>query len=306
MIRSASIRRSLACGLLLVVFGGAAARADGTTPPLAQAGEARVSVEEVLTALTALDPAVAAALLRDPAKLEQAVRALLVQRLVLQEALAKQWDRQPSVVAELERVRQATLVEGYLASITSAPADFPGAADVEGFYEAHRADFFQPRRYDLAQIFIALPPGADAIAIDRANGKLEAARKSLAGADADFAITARAASDDQASAARGGEVGWLSESQIQPELRAQVGALAKGGVTEPIRLADGWHFLKVIDIAESRTLSLAEARAQIVRQLRAERSQALRQAYLSEMAKKNPAAIDQVALAKINLEPSRQ
>ncbi len=74
---------------------------------------------------------------------------------------------------------------------------------------------------------------------------------------------------------------------------------AKGAVSEPIRLDDGWHILKLIDTKASYTRTLPEVRDQFVAQMRAERAAVLRRTYLAELLKQNPSAINEIALSKV-------
>ena len=120
----------------------------------------------------------------------------------------------------------------------------------------------------------------------------------------DFAALARAESDEPQSAARGGEIGWLQESAIQPEIRTKVSSLAKGAVSDSIQLGDGWYFVKVLDIREPRTATLDEVRDQLKKVLRAERARLNREAYLAKLQQQNPMAINELALSKL-LEPSK-
>ena len=79
-----------------------------------------------------------AALAKDPALLSQAVRMLLANRLVLQEVVAKKWDQQPNVAAQLDRVRENALVELYLQSVSTPPASFPSEEELQKVYDANR------------------------------------------------------------------------------------------------------------------------------------------------------------------------
>jgi parvulin-like peptidyl-prolyl isomerase len=124
--------------------------------------------------------------------------------------------------------------------------------------------------------------------------------KQLKAKAADFAAIAEASSDDAASAARGGVIGWLTESQIQPEIRAKLPKLALGAVSEPIRLADGWHILKVLDIREAHTPTFAQVRSQLSARLRDERASANRQEFLARLLKDQPLAINEIELSKIS------
>jgi parvulin-like peptidyl-prolyl isomerase len=231
--------------------------------------------------------------------LNQVVRTFLVRRVVLKEALAKKWDQESAVAAQIQRARDNTIVETYLQSV-SKPADtYPSDAEVQSAYESRKAQLLVPRQFRLAQIFIALPKAADKTTTNKAQSKLEAVKKSLRQSGADFAAIAKANSEEPESASRGGEIGWLAENQVQPEVRPQATSLSKNATSEAIRLEDGWHILKVLEIKEAYTPTLDELRSQLVQQLRNEKAQSNSQAYLAKLLQQSPVAINELALSKL-------
>ena len=64
--------------------------------------------------------------------------------------------------------------------------------------------------------------------------------------DAKFADIARLHSED-GSAAKGGELGWLSPGDTVPEFERAMEALAPNTVSEPIRTQFGWHLIEVLE-----------------------------------------------------------
>jgi len=278
--------------------------ATGEAPPadnsvLARIGETDIKIDDIRSSIANLDPRDQEALTRDPSLLNQLVRSLLTQRIVLNEALSKHWDQDPATAALLQHMRDNTIVQSYLQSVSQPPADYPSDSEIKSAYEANKAALLVPRQYRLAQIFVALPRGAEKAETDKAQAKLESIKKSLHQRDADFSAIARTNSDEPRSAERGGEIGWLTEAQIQPEIRPQVITMTRNAVSEPVRLEDGWHILKVIEIKEPFTPSLEEVRTQLSQQLRAERTKANSQAYLGKLLQKNPVAINELALSKV-------
>jgi len=61
-----------------------------------------------------------------------------------------------------------------------------------------------------------------------------------------FAAIAKANSDDKASAARGGDLGWLNPGTTVPEFQEAMDKLSPGEVSQPIRSRFGWHIIQVI------------------------------------------------------------
>jgi len=291
--------------LFVIIFGLMLASAFAAeSDVVARVGDTEVKMEEIRAALAILSPSDAETIARDPALLNQLVRTLLTQRILLKEALSKQWDQKPDVAAQLARVREATITESYLQSVSTPPGSFPSDADLQKAYDANKAALLVPKQFRLAQIFIASPRDVDKAAADKATEKLESVRKSLRKPDTDFAVIARTDSDEKDSSSRGGEIGWMTEAQIQPEIRAQLGTLIKNAVTEPIRLADGWHIIKCLDIKEAYTPSLEDVRSQLTQRLRAEQTKVSSQAYLAKLLQQNPVAINELVLSKALEKPS--
>lgn len=66
---------------------------------------------------------------------------------------------------------------------------------------------------------------------------------------AEFAELARLHSDDP-SAARGGDLGWLSPGDTVPEFERAMSALKPGQVSAPFRSPFGWHIVQVLERRE--------------------------------------------------------
>jgi peptidylprolyl isomerase len=266
---------------------------------IARVGTSDVTADEIRAVVAALEARQQAALARDPALLTQAVRTMLANRLVLKEARAKKWEQQPAVAAQLERAQENLIVESYLQSIVAPPDSFPSEAEIKAIYDANATAFLVPRQFQLAQISIALAKDADKTAEDKARKKLDDVLKKLKQPGANFAALAKSESDDGESAEKGGEIGWLTEAQLRPEIRSQVVGIAKAAFTEPVRLDDGWHILKLLDTEASHTRPLAQVRDALVQRMRAERAEANRRAYVAELFKQSPPVINELALSKL-------
>lgn len=289
---------TLAGGLAVFVARGAdPGGADSSV--IARVGDTEVKLDEIRASIESLDARDQAALARDPSLLAQTVRTILMRRVVLKEALAKHWDQEPAVATLIQRARDNTVVESYLQSVSKPPESYPSEAELQAAYEARKSQLLVPRQFHLAQIFIALPRNADKTTTEKAQAKLDTVKKSVRQTAADFSAIAKANSEEPETGTRGGDLGWLTENQIQPEVRTQLGSLAKNSVSEPIRLDDGWHILKVVEIKEPYTPTLEEIRSALAQQLRNEKTQSNSQAYLAKLLQQTPVAINELALSKL-------
>lgn len=269
----------------------------GADDVIAKVGAQEIKSAEVTPYLQNLSEADRAALLNNPAALSQAVRTLILQQILFKEALASGWDKTPEVVAQLERLRQGAIAETYLQSITKIPEGYPTDADVSALYEAKKSELQVPAQIRLAQIYI--PVAKDAPKAEQEKAKARADQAAKDSKSGDFAAVARDKSEARETAARGGEIGWLALTQIQPEIRSKVADASKGTVTDPIRLNDGWYVVKVLETKDAHTATPEEVKAQLVQALRNERMRANREAYLAKLQQQNPVALDELGLSKL-------
>jgi parvulin-like peptidyl-prolyl isomerase len=289
----------LAIALLMPILSASAA--DSVI--VAKVGESEVKADDIKALIEKLPIRDQVALARDPSALNEFVRSLIVQQLVYKEALSKKWDQQPQVTLQLDRLRQQAVTQSYLQSLATPPQDFPSQAELQAAYETLKKNnaLQVPKQYHLAQVYIACPKGADSADEVKAKAKLDAVVKALKGGG-DLTSVAKAQSDDAASSSRGGDLGWLAEAQIQPEIRGPVASLAKGGTSDPVRLVDGWHVIRLLDVKEPYTASLEEVKNPLANELRGQRAQELGKAYLAKLLQQNPVTLNEIAVSKL-IEP---
>ncbi|MEO5566342.1 MAG: peptidylprolyl isomerase [Luteimonas sp.] len=100
------------------------------------------------------------------------------------------------------------------------------------------------------QILIRAADGNDAAA----KAKLETLRARIAGG-ADFASVATENSQDEATADRGGELGWFAQEAYGADFGAQVASLQDGQVSAPFKTDSGWY---LVEREGSRQVSSAD------------------------------------------------
>jgi parvulin-like peptidyl-prolyl isomerase len=236
--------------------------------------------------------------------LPRLVRGQLLQMLLLNEAHAKQWDQKPDVTLRANQAHDSVVVNSYLASQTAPPADYPSDAEVQVAYDANKPRFMQPRQYQLAQIFVALPAGAARQAEDDTQKKLRDIRQQLSKPHADFAAIARRLSEDHASADKGGDLGWLREDGLVAPIRDAVASLPDNAVSDPIRAADGWHIIRMVGTRAASPAPLADVRDQIVRALRQQRMAQNERAFVDDLLRKQPIQLNEIELQRLMPSPS--
>jgi peptidylprolyl isomerase len=259
-------------------------------------GSIVITAAELKGLLDAQPPEARQALAASPDALEQSVRTELIRRAVAAEAQGRGWDKRPEVAARVARAREEVIVTTYVNELARPPADYPSNADVLAFYESNRDKLQVPKRYHVAQIYVKRP--AEKPAADAAAKKVADLAAKARAPGADFAALAKAGSEHE-SAAAGGDVGWLPETQTIPEIRPVLAKLAKGQVSDVVPSAQGWHILKLIDVADAGTAPLESVRPQIVNTLRLQRARELERQYIDGLLAKTPVSIDKAALDKL-------
>ncbi|OLC13243.1 MAG: hypothetical protein AUH29_13050 [Candidatus Rokubacteria bacterium 13_1_40CM_69_27] len=187
------------------------------------------------------------------------------------------------------------------------PKDFtrpvPEAA-VQKYYAEHAAEFETPRQVRAAHILVRVPETGGSGAEDEAKAKVaDAIRRARSGED--FGKLARELSQDPGSAARGGDLGFVSKGEMVPAFEQALFALKKGAVSpEPVRTPFGFHAIKVEEVREGGKRPLKEVAAQIRQRLQSEAADRAARTKAEEVRAKLLGAGDFMAEArKLGLTP---
>ncbi|MGQ9687014.1 MAG: peptidylprolyl isomerase [Thiobacillaceae bacterium] len=225
--------------------------------------------------------------------LERLVRTEIIRRAVAAEARHKGFDRKPEMAARMEQAARQALVAAYVNDLTRPPEDYPSEEQLRQAYEAHKASLQTPRQYRLAQIYIA---GTDAAARKRAEDLVRELRRR----GADFAAVARRASQHAPSAAKGGDIGWLAEAELQPAIREAVEKAGKGDIIGPVQGAAGWHVLRLEERKEPQTAPFEQVRDGLRNSLRLRRAAEIEAAYLDGLMARTPVTVNGIALEEMH------
>ena len=117
-------------------------------------------------------------------------------------------------------------------------------AEVESYYAEHQDELSNDEQIKVAHVhWSRVPTAADSTKI---RDEAEELSRQIAGG-ADFAELAMALSDDEGSAASGGDLGTFGRGRMVKPFEEAAFALAVGQVSEPVLSPFGWHIIKVED-----------------------------------------------------------
>jgi peptidyl-prolyl cis-trans isomerase SurA len=124
-----------------------------------------------------------------------------------------------------------------------------GDDEVDAVIDRIRADAGK-QEYLVSEIFLSVDNPKDEDQVRQVAENLVGQIKS----GANFGAVARQFSQG-ASAAQGGDIGWIQQGQLSPELNRALVAASPGQVSDPIRTANGFH---ILGVREKRTVSLGD------------------------------------------------
>jgi peptidylprolyl isomerase len=280
----------VACLILLSAGTPRGATAAGD-PVVAQVGDQTLTAADFRKTIGALDPDTRRKITGDDAALQQLVRAELGRRAILALAHSRRWDRHPDIAARAERAAQDVLITSFLDSVSEPPANFPDDAAVAEFYHTNLTRFLRPRAFHLAQIFLARPASGAKDSAD-AEARAVALARSTAAPGADFAVLARKYSEDTATAGKGGDLDWIPEKTMVPEIAAAISGLADGETSGAVAAPDGWHILRVLGSRPEAPAPLESVKPTIVAILRQEETTRREQAFVQALLVQGHAEAD--------------
>lgn len=267
-------------------------------PVVARSDTATLRASDVRKLLAGLDVNTQQLAGRDPQLMLRLLKQELGRRALEQQAQAQKWEQRPEVIAEIERSRREVVASSYLQSVSAPPAGFPSDAELQEAYKLNQQLYLAPRSYHLEQIFVAIP--ADAAGRTAAEAKIRQLAREVRNSPERFADLARSESDAKA----GGDLGWVAESQVVPEIRNAVQGLARDQISDPISAAGGWHLLKLIDTRPAQVAPFDQVKNDLAARLRQQRTQQNAAGYVSQLLDQQHAAVDEISLQKV-LQPAK-
>jgi peptidyl-prolyl cis-trans isomerase C len=161
--------------------------------------------------------------------------------------------------------------------------------DVSAFYEKNPDKFQQAEAARASHILVIVPPNADAKTRAALKARAETALKA-AKAGRDFAALARQYSQD-ASAQRGGDLGFFPRGQMVPAFEKAAFALQPGQVSDLVETQFGYHIIKLTERRPARTIPFPEVAGQIQQFLEQQQRQSMSKTFVDSLKAKRKVEI---------------
>jgi len=158
------------------------------------------------------------------------------------------------------------------------PGDFAARAtveeeDIRDYYDSNPEKFENPKTVQARHILIKVDQDAKPEEVENARQRAEDVFK-MAKEGQDFAALARQYSEGPTKT-KGGDLGTFRREAMVKPFADKAFSMKAAEISEPVRTRFGWHIIKVEKVNPAKTLSLDEAREDIRKTLKAERSKNL-------------------------------
>jgi peptidyl-prolyl cis-trans isomerase D len=144
------------------------------------------------------------------------------------------------------------------------------AEEAKAWYDQHLSQYQQPEQRQASHILFAA--GSDAKERAAARKQAEEAVKELRANPSKFPELARKLSQDPGSAAQGGDLGTFGRGAMVKPFEDAVFSLKPNQVSDPVETEFGFHVIKVMGVRPASTVSFAEARPAIDKELAKQRA----------------------------------
>jgi peptidyl-prolyl cis-trans isomerase C len=183
-----------------------------------------------------------------------------------------------------ENVRSQMLVSRFM-EMEIGPSIQVTDADIQAFYDQNKAQFNQPETMRASHILIRFPENADEAAKSQARTRADAVLTKLK-AGGNFAALAKEFSQDAASAANGGDLGFFAKAQMPPAFGDVAFTLKPGQMSGLVESQVGYHIIKAAEHRAARVVPLTEASAEIRQFLTQQQQQEKAEAYVNTLKAK--------------------
>ena len=145
-------------------------------------------------------------------------------------------------------------------------------AEIQAYYDKNKSQFAQKAQKRASHILFKPTDKATA----------DKVLKMLKAGTITFADAAKKYSVDNATASKGGDLGWPTSAYV-PEFQAALDKLSKGQMSGVVQSTYGWHIITVTDTRPAKQSTLAEVKTQIQQLITQQRKADAYQKFLEQL-----------------------
>ncbi len=198
--------------------------------------------------------------LHDSQQLEQYLQSIVIREAISKQARLDGIHKSEDFQEQYSAFKAITMGDRYLEKKARQLSDETEVDEetLKNYYEEIKNDFYQPARYQVAQISRKIENSES-----ETRQLLQEAYEELQAGEA-FAQVAEQYSTD-AYVDKGGQVGFIREDARSREYMETVKSLESGNYSEPVRIQDAYYIIQLLDQEDSYTQPFEEVMDQVER-----------------------------------------
>jgi peptidyl-prolyl cis-trans isomerase C len=296
-------RITLLTSIAVVVLVACGGRREKKGTVVAEGKDVVVTVDEVKAKLEEQSPFVRARYATLERK-KELVEGLIRFELLAAEARKQKLDQDPEVQSMLERIMVQKLVRQSFDE-KDGPAAVP-EAEVREYYESHAEEFVRPERVRISLVYLRAEPGSPERARKAAEAKKLLAALKGGGAKNPLAFgnMARDHSEDPASKAAGGDIGFRSRDDLEkayskPLAEAAFALKTIGQESDVVETTQGFYILKLGGRQPGVNRTFEEVKPQLAARLGRERRSKQFEEYVKKLRSAADVTVNDAVLDRI-------
>ena len=225
-------------------------------------------------------------MVQSPEGKKELLDSMVVREIILEQAKKDGVDKSKDVADRLEDLRKRLIVETYLKKKVEQEAQVSDA-DLKKFYDENKDKFKTGEQVRASHILVKTEKEAQDILAQLKSG-------------AKFEDLAKKYSTD-ATAAKGGDLGWFSKGAMVPEFDKVVFGLKEGQLSGIVKTQFGFHIIKVTGVRPAGIRAFDEVKEQIKSTLLPSKQQEIFQKMKEDLKKNAKVSIKEDVLKNLDL-----
>ena len=157
--------------------------------------------------------------------------------------------------------------------------------ECRNFYDTHPQNFMQPARFRASHLFLAAPPETPPEVVESKQKVIKALADRIRHGEK-LGELAAAASEDEATKTRGGDLGFFSESRMPPDFFSAIVKMRLEEISQPIRTRLGFHIVQLTDFKPARQMNFEEVQPEIRFAIKNEKRRAALQSLTTDLLRR--------------------
>jgi peptidyl-prolyl cis-trans isomerase C len=163
---------------------------------------------------------------------QKVLNDMIAEKLLYKEALNKGYENNQNVIDQMEKIKRGLILQEYVEVLFSVDMSVSDEA-ISDYYKEHKDEFDRKEMVKVSHILT--------YDVNKAKGLLSQIKLGK-----DFTELAKQSSEDQGSAWKGGDLGFLPKGKMAPEFDEAAFALKnEGDISDLVKSQYGYHIIKL-------------------------------------------------------------